>query len=81
MTQNDMLRLEVARRLAAGGHAHDNSAVDAFLAEIRQDVAALLAQAAASMRGCTTPHGECRCRAAEIVYDAMAGAVERGEAA
>lgn len=70
MINSDMLRCDVAQRLAAEGHAADAEAVTVTIDQIREDAAALLAAFALSLVACTNTG--CGCLVAATVYNAVA---------
>lgn len=77
MTRDDMLRSDVAQRLAAGDYPADANAVSELINQYRVDAAALLHGVALSLVGCAGT--TCSCSIAAVVYNSLAQEV-RGDA-
>lgn len=70
MTRDDMLRSDVAQRLAAAAQPSDADAVTRLINQYRIDAAVLLHRVAASLVGCTNT--ACTCSIAAVVYNSLA---------
>lgn len=70
MRANDMLRSEVAMRLAMEGAPADAEAVSTVINQIREDAVGLLGAFALSLVGCTK--ADCNCSVAALVYHSLA---------